>query len=158
MKRLAVMTALLAFLGCAVALAAEPPSRTEYVTTLEGICKPDAEATQKAMVGARSDLQHERLKVATAKFAKATAIFGGTVKKISAVAQPPEDATKLGQWFTYLNRQEAYLKQITADLRAGKAIKAQRLTARFIHSGNLANNVVIAFGFNYCSFKFSRYG
>jgi hypothetical protein len=157
-KRLAVLTALLAFLGSAVAVAAEAPTRVEYVNTLEAICKPDAEATQKAMVGARSDLQHERTKVATAKFAKATSIFGGTVKKISAVPQPPEDAAKLGQWFTFLNRQEAYLKQITADLRAGKAIQAQRLTARFIHSGNLANNVVIAFGFNYCSFKFSRYG
>lgn len=158
MKRLAVLTALLALLGCAVALAAEAPSRTEYVSTLEAICKPDAEATQRAMKGARSDLQHERLAVATAKFAKATSIFGGTVKQISAVPQPPADAAKLGQWFTYLNRQESYLKQITADLRAGKAIPAQRLTARFIHSGNLANNVVIAFGFNYCSFKFSRYG
>ena len=44
---------------------------------------------------------------------------------------------------------------------AGKwenAIKAQRLTARFIHNGNLANNVVLAFGFDWCSFKFSRYG
>ena len=40
----------------------------------------------------------------------------------------------------------------------GRAIPAQRLTARFIHNGNLANNTVIAFGFNYCSFKFSRYG
>ena len=52
----------------------------------------------------------------------------------------------------------AYLQQITAQLRAGQAIKAQRLTARFIHNGNLANNVVLAFGFDYCSFKFSRYG
>ncbi len=37
-------------------------------------------------------------------------------------------------------------------------IKAQRLTARFIENGNLANNVTLAFGFNYCSFKFIRYG
>ncbi len=56
------------------------------------------------------------------------------------------------------SRQESYLKQITAQLQAGHAIKAQRLTARFIHNGNLANNVVLAFGFDYCSFKFSRYG
>jgi hypothetical protein len=152
---IAVVTGLLVWVAAA---AAEEPSRTEYVQTLEAICKPDAEATQKAMAGARSDLQHERTKVAAAKFTKATSIFGGTVKKIAAVPRPPADATKLGTWFTYLNRQEDYLKQITADLRSGKAIQAQRLTARFIHSGNLANNVVIAFGFNYCSFKFSRYG
>jgi hypothetical protein len=27
----------------------------------------------------------------------------------------------------------------------------------FVHNGNLANDVVIAFGFNYCRFKFSRF-
>jgi hypothetical protein len=158
MRWIAMMAAVTGLLVWAGVAAAEEPSRTEYVQTLEAICKPDAEATQKAMVGARSDLQHERTAVAAGKFAKATSIFGGTVKKIAAVPRPPADAAKLGTWFTYLNRQESYLKQITADLRSGKAIQAQRLTARFIHSGNLANNVVIAFGFNYCSFRFSRYG
>ncbi|HXF30683.1 MAG TPA: hypothetical protein VN522_04105 [Solirubrobacterales bacterium] len=158
MKKIVVVAALLALLGGTVALAAEPPTRTEYVGELEAICKPDALATQAAMRGARGDLQAERVAAATAKFAKATRIFGSTVKKISAVPRPPADETTLGNWFVLLERQESYLQQITAQLRAGKAIKAQRLTARFIHSGNLANNVVLAFGFNYCSFKFSRYG
>ena len=31
-------------------------------------------------------------------------------------------------------------------------------TQMFFHNGNLANNVVLSFGFEYCSFKFSRYG
>jgi hypothetical protein len=142
----------------AIAGAAEGPSRTEYVAQLEGICKPRADATQMAMKGSKADLKAERLSVAAGKFAKASTIFGGTVAKISAVQRPEADAAKLGTWFTYLGRQESYLKQITAQLRAGRGIQAQRLTARFIHNGNLANNVVIAFGFNYCSFKFSRYG
>jgi hypothetical protein len=110
------------------------------------------------MKGARTDINDERLAVAAGKFAQATTIFGSTVKKISAVPQPSADTAKLSKWFVYLNRQESYLGQITAQLRAGRAIQAQRLTARFIHNGNLANNVVLAFGFNYCSFKFSRYG
>lgn len=158
MKRIVIVAALLALLGGAAAVAAEPPSRGEYVAQLEGVCRPDAAATQVAMRGARADLRAERLAVATAKFAKATRIFGGTVKEIAAVPRPPEDKARLARWFGYLNRQESYLRRITAQLRAGRAIKAQRLTARFIHSGNLANNVVLAFGFNYCSFKFSRYG
>jgi hypothetical protein len=128
------------------------------VTRLERICKPDAEATQEAMKGARADIRRERLAGAAGKFARAASIFGGTVRRISAVPRPPGDAAKLGEWFGYLKNQESYLKQITAQLRQGRAIKAQRLTARFIHNGNLANNVVLAFGFDYCSFKFSRYG
>jgi hypothetical protein len=138
--------------------AAEAPDRDEYVAQLEASCKPDAEATQRTMKGARSDIVAERLPLAAGKFAKASSIFGSTVKRISAVSRPPADAQKLSKWFGYLKAQESYLTRITAQLRLGRLIPAQRLTARFIHNGNLANNVVLAFGFDYCSFKFSRYG
>lgn len=145
-------------MGSSIAAADEGPTRREYVQELEAICKPDALATQRAMKGARGDVQAERFHVAATKFAKATSIFGGTVKKIAKVSRPPADRRRLKKWFVYLNQQESYLVKITAKLQAEKAIQAQRLTARFIHTGNLANNVVLAFGFEYCSFKFSRYG
>lgn len=144
--------------GVGTALAAEGPTRKEYVSQLEEICKPDAEATQRAMKGARSDIQAERFGVAAGKFAKATRIFGSTVDEIAPAPRPSADKERLGKWFVDLRKQESYLSQITSQLRADHGIKAQRLIARFIHSGNLANNVVLAFGFNYCSFKFSRYG
>lgn len=140
------------------AAAAEAPTRDQYVTQLEGICKPDAEATQRAMKGAREDVRTERLGVAAGKFAKATSIFSSTLKQISAVPRPAADGAKLSRWFGYLKNQQSYLQRITAKLRAGQGISAQRLTTRFIHNGNLANAVVLAFEFNYCSFKFSRYG
>jgi hypothetical protein len=144
--------------AAAVALAAEAPTRDDYVTRLEEMCMPGAEATRRAMKGARADIRASRLGVAAGKFAEATRIFGSTVKRISVAPRPAADTTRLSKWFVYLNRQESYLGEITTQLRARHAIKAQRLTARFIHNGNLANNVVLAFGFNYCSFKFSRYG
>ncbi len=147
-----------ALILAAAASAAEAPTRAEYVSRLESVCKPDAKATQLAMKGARADVNAEHLAAAAGKFAKATSIFGSTVKRMSTVPRPPSDTAKLSRWFGYLKAQESYLQQITAELKAGRAIKAQRLTARFIHNGNLANNVVLAFGFRYCSFKFSRYG
>ncbi|HYJ23085.1 MAG TPA: hypothetical protein VEW07_13805 [Solirubrobacterales bacterium] len=152
----AIGVALLA--GAAGASAAEAPSRTEYVTQLESLCEPDAEATQRVMKGARADIRAERLTVAAEKFAAAASIFGGTVREIAVVPRPPADTAKLGKWFGYLKAQESYLRRITAQLQADHAIPAQRLTARFIHNGNLANNTVLAFGFDFCSFKFSRYG
>ena len=157
-RTIAIPILAVALLTASLASAAEAPTRGEYVDRLEAICKPDALATQRAMKGARGDIRAERLAVAAKKFAKATSIFGSTVKEISAVPRPTADTARLGKWFTYLRRQESYLGQITGQLRQDHAIKAQRLTARFIHNGNLANNVVLAFGFNYCSFKFSRYG
>jgi hypothetical protein len=149
---------LVALLAAAPAPAAEAPTRTEYVQRLETICKPDALATQQTMKGARADVRAERFAAAAVRFAKATGIYDGTVKAMAAVPRPSADLERLGKWFTYLKRQVTNLRQITSELRAEHAIKAQRLTARFIHNGNLANNVVLAFGFNYCSFKFSRYG
>ena len=144
--------------GCTTHALAEGPTRDHYVNKLETVCKPGAEATQRAMKGARADISAERLEVAAGKFARAAQIFGSTVQKIAKVSRPPADTAKLAKWFGYLKRQESYLRQITVELKAGRSIRAQRRVARFIHNGNLANRVVLAFGFNYCSFKFSRYG
>jgi hypothetical protein len=134
-------------------------TRTEYVDQLEGVCRPRAEETQKAMKGVRQDVHTpSRIPVAARKFGTAAQIFGGTIDRIGKVSRPAADVGKLREWFVYLGRQEDYLKQIAGQLEHGHTIKAQRLTARFIHNGNLANNVTLEFGFNWCSFKFSRYG
>lgn len=155
---MAVLGTIAILLLPAAAGATETPTRAEYVSRLETVCRPDAEATRRAMAGARADIRAERLATAAGKFGKATRIFAATVKQIASVPRPAADVAKLTKWFGYLNAQESYLSQITSQLRADDPIQAQRLTARFIHNGNLANNVVLAFGFNYCSFKFSRYG
>jgi hypothetical protein len=158
-RRLALVAIGAALLVSATtAAAAEAPTRDEYVAQLEQVCKPDAQATQRVMKGARADIRAERLAAAAEKFTAARSIFGSTVSEISVAPRPVADAAKLGKWFGYLKAQESYLGQIADQLRADHAIQAQRLTARFIHNGNLANNVVLAFGFDYCSFKFSRYG
>jgi hypothetical protein len=168
-----VVTALVLALGAAVAMAetsvptaaeapaleaTEGPTRKEYVSELEKTCKPGAQATQRAMKGVRDDVKQNRISIATSKFEKATKIFGRTTAAIARAPQPPADTERLKKWFLYLNRQEQYLQEISTRLRAGEKIKAQRLVGRFIHNGNLANNVTLAFGFNYCSFKFSRFG
>ena len=134
-------------------------SRDVYVERLERICKPRAEATRRIMKGVRQDVRYEdRLGIAARKFSKGADIFGGTIEKIGGVPRPAADLSRLKEWFVYLNRQQDYLLEITEELRIGHTIKAQRLTSRFIHNGNLANNVTLAFGFDFCSFKFSRYG
>lgn len=159
LARRAVVVAIAAAVPLSAAAAfAETPTRTAYVAQLEAICKPGAKATQKAMDGVRDDVHASRIGVAAHKFGRAAKIFGHTIQRIGAVPQPLSDTSRISKWFTYLNRQEAYLKRISAQLRAGRTIKAQRLTARFIHNGNLANNVVLSFGFDYCSFRFSRFG
>ena len=98
--------------------------------------------------------------IAADKFGKAAEIFGGTVTadRQGAPARPRDDGQAQG--VVRLPEAPGGLPEARSPTSCAWAttIKAQRLTARFIHNGNLANNVTLAFGFDYCSFKFSRYG
>lgn len=154
----AIATLLVAAHLAAAASTDGGPTRSEYVTKLEALCRPDSEATERAMRGVRDDVSDGRTDLAARKFAKGARIFGGTVKAMTPVARPAADVERLRKWFVYLNRQEKYLGQVTTRLEAERVIEAQRAIARFIHNGNLANNAVLAFGFDYCDFRFSRYG
>jgi hypothetical protein len=156
-RRLAA-AASMAVIGLGAAAGAETaPDRAEYVSRLESVCKPGVEATQKAVRGVRSDVQAERLRIAAGKLTRAARIFDGTVSKISAVPRPSQDAAQLTKWFGYLRLQESYLAKAAAALHAEQIVQYQHNAVRFVHNGNLANDVVITFGFNYCRFKFSRF-
>ena len=132
-------------------------ARPEYVAHLERICKPGSKATQRAVRGVRSDVRHERLRLAATKFARAKRIFAHTVRSISTVRRPAADGDTLARWFKALARERVYLGRIAAALRSDNVARFQRASARFIHQGNRANNVIVSFGFNYCSFKPSRF-
>lgn len=154
-KTIAVTLAVLA-LTASVGVAAVQ-DRGEYVDRLESICKPGVEATQRAVRGVRSDIQAERLALAAGKLGSAARIFDGTVGRISVVRRPSHDAGQLAKWFRYLHLQESYLGRAAAALRDERIVAYQHNAVRFVHTGNLANDVVIAFGFNYCRFNFRRF-
>jgi len=137
--------------------AAEAPTRPEYVARLKRICAPGSKATQRAVRGVRADVRGERLGRAATKFSRAKRIFASTVRSISTVPRPQADRGVLARWFAGLRREKTYLGRIAASLRASNVARFQRVSARFIHQGNRANNVVVSFGFNFCSFKPSRF-
>jgi hypothetical protein len=156
-NRLVLPLALCALALAAGAAAAQEPTRTEYVAQLEQICKPGSEATERAVSGVRADVRAERLAVAGGKFARAQRIFAATVRSISTVPRPTADRATLGRWFAALSQEKLYLGQMVKTLRADDVAGFQRVSARFIHEGNRANNAVVSFGFNYCSFKPTRF-
>jgi hypothetical protein len=139
------------------AIAAQATTRPEYVATLEQICQPGSEATQRAVRGTRADVRSERLRRAAAKVARAKRIFARTVHSISTVARPRADRATLARWFVALQREIVALRRTAGALRADNVARFQRVWADFIHEGNKANNVVVSFGFNYCNFKPSRF-
>ena len=148
---------LLTSAAATVSGAAEEITREEYVAQLEQICKPGSDATERTVRGVRSDVRHERLAVAGRKFAKAKRIFAGTVRSISVVPRAAADRSTLKRWFSALDQEKLYLGRMVATLLADDVAGFQRVSARFIHEGNKANNAVVSFGFDYCSFKPTRF-
>jgi hypothetical protein len=156
-RLLPVLPLLLAGLLAAVAAAAEAPTRTDYVARLERICKPGSNATQRAVHGVQKLVRSERLPSAAPRVAKARRIFAHTVAAIAKVSRPAADRSTLARWFRALRRETTALGRTAASLRADDVARFQRVWADFIHQANVANNVVVSFGFNYCNFRSSRF-
>jgi hypothetical protein len=154
---IAIVVLVVLSIGVVAAGAEGQPTRTEYVARLEQICKPGSQATERAVRGVRADVRAERLPVAAGKLARAERIFTNTVRSISPVPRPPADRATLTRWFAALAKEEVYLGQMVRVLRADDVAGFERVSARFIHEGNRANNAVVSFGFNYCSFRPSRF-
>jgi hypothetical protein len=151
------ITLIVVSVGVAGASAEGEPTRTEYVSHLEQICKPGSDATERVVHGVRADVRAERLMVAAGKFARAERIFDGTVSSISTVPRPAPDRATLKRWFTALGQEKVYLGQMVRVLRANNVAGFERVSAQFIHEGNRANNAVVSFGFDYCDFKPTRF-
>lgn len=138
-------------------VAAAQLTRPEYVVRLERICRPGSEATQRAVMGVKSDVKHERLRVAAPKVERAKRIFARTVRSISTVSRPAADRATLSRWFAALGRERAALGRTAAALRADDPARFARVWSEFVHEGAKANNVVVSFGFSYCDFKAARF-
>ncbi len=140
------------------AFAATPAEEREtYVAQVEPICKTNTKANEKIFKGVRKLVRQGKLKLAAGHFARAAAAFGKATDEIAAVPQPPADAARLTKWIGLLRKEKSLLGQIGGALRAGKKAKAQRLSVKLTHNGNVANNTVLAFEFHYCRIDSSRF-
>jgi hypothetical protein len=153
----AILAGLLALGIASTSSAAEASSRAEYVTRLEGICKPGSEATQRAVHGVKEEVRAESLRRAAPKVAEARRIFAHTVSVIAKVPRPAADRHTLARWFTALQGETGALGRTAAALRADDVARFERTWSDFVHAGAKANNVVVSFGFNYCAFRSSRF-
>src|SRR5213596_3120037 len=101
--RIAVLTAIATLTLAAGARAEEPTSpRAEYVSQVEPICEANTVANKRILKNVRDKFKKGRLKEAGAQFVHASAAFGGTVEKLTAVPRPPEDDARLLRWFGQL--------------------------------------------------------
>jgi hypothetical protein len=152
-----------ATLGVALALAVVPAAgaaettRDEYVARVEPICKRNTEVNERIFAGAKEEVKEGRLKLASTHFAKAETALKKTIRQLKAVPRPAADEAKLGKWLGYLETEASYLGRIGKALAAGQKGEAQTLSVRLDRNSNLANDSVLAFGFDYCRLEASRF-
>jgi hypothetical protein len=158
-KTLAATTTavLVAALLAAGAFAAVEQTRESYVAQVEPICKKNTKANEKILAGVRQQIKQGKLQLAAGKFAQASSAFGKAVNEIRAVPQPAADTAKLTKWLGFLNEEKVLLGKIGKALKQGKKPEAQTLSVKLTHNGNLANNSVLGFEFNYCLIDSSRF-
>lgn len=152
---LAVAVALL--VAVPVALAAEEPTRDEYVAKVEPICKANTEANSRILKGVKEQVKNDKLVPAGKRFVRASAALGKTVTQIDKVPRPAEDAAKLTKWIGYLRKEKTYLQQIGGALKGSDKYRAQKLAVELNKNNNKANNTVISFGFKECRIDSSRF-
>jgi hypothetical protein len=146
-------------LGATAALGVTSTEQTRetYVAQLEPICKKNTKANERILAGAEKKVKEGKLKVAAGQFTQAAAAFSKAVKQIKAVPQPVADKAKLAKWTKYLEGETKLLSEIGKALKAGKKSQAQTLSVKLTHNGNLANNAVLGFDFDYCLIDSSRF-
>jgi hypothetical protein len=142
--------------GAQAALGAEV-TRDEYVARAEPICKANTEANQRIFKGAKDQVKEGRYKAASSHFFKAKQALAKTVTQLGALPQPTADEAKLQKWIGYLGTERDLLGKIGTALRHEDKPGAQQLSVRLNRNSNLANNTVLAFGFDYCRIDPSRF-
>jgi hypothetical protein len=158
MRRTIFITTALAALAMVPLAGATELTREEYVSRVEPICKRNTEANKRIFAGAKEQVKSGQLKAASTHFRRAVGAFEKTIGQLQAVPQPPADEVKLGKWIGYLEVESSYLSRIGKALAQGEKGKAQTLSVRLNRNSNLANNSVLAFGFDYCKIDPARFG
>ncbi len=158
-RMFAVAIVILIAVGALAALAVAAPEQTRetYAAQVEPICKANTKANERILAGAEKKVKEGKLKVAAGQFTQAATAFGKAVKQLRAVPQPVADQAKLTKWLGYLGDEQKLLGEIGKALKGGKKSQAVKLKIQLEHNGNLANNAVLAFEFNYCLIDSSRF-
>ena len=154
---LAALLAVAALAPGAIAATSPEQTRESYVAKVEPICKTNTKSNEAILNGVRKKIQKGQLKVAAGQFSKASTAFSKAVTQLKAVPQPVADKAKLEKWLGLLDDETKLLGEISKALKTEQKTKAQSLSVKLTHNGNLANNAVLGFEFDYCLIDSSRF-
>lgn len=130
--------------------AAEAPTRAQYVSVAESICKRNTAANQRQLSAARRLIRKNRLKPAGRRLNRVARALMVTVRQLARRPRPTEDAATLGRWIKQLKQQANYTRAISKALLGGNRFRASRLEVQRSRNAGQANRTVLVFGFRAC--------
>jgi hypothetical protein len=149
---LLVATALLG----GIAAGASAPTREEYVARAEPICKAGGEAVEPILKGLAKKLEQPHLAPAGRALSKAAKLLVKQRTQVLALPKPSEDAATLTSWLKQLKVENTLMERAGKLMLEERKSQVQGYLARFAHAGNVANDIVLGFGFNHCLFRLAK--
>jgi hypothetical protein len=146
-----VATATAAITIAAPVLGAEL-TRAEYVERAETICEFGSGKAKPLLRKGFAEFKANEVKSAGPKFLRAAKYYAASRDRLTAVPMPVEDKLDLLAWQKQLKVQNFFLGRTGQALVEERRVKAQGYLSRFIHNGNVANDLVLGFGFKTCLF------
>lgn len=132
-------------------------TRAQYVEQSEPICKANTLANRHILKGTREDVRSGKLKVAGRKFRRAANALDRTIQQQEEIPRPSADDSRLARWFVHLNGETKLLEKVANQLSRGSTTHLRQYILELRHNANVANNVVLTFGFEYCLIQPARY-
>jgi hypothetical protein len=129
------------------------PTRRDFVDRAEAICKGGTTNVSPMLSDALAEFKKNEVKVAGPKFSRGADTYDAMRARLAALPRPLADADLLTEWLKQLEVQNSFLRKTGQALAAAQRVKAQGFLSRFVHNGNLANDLVLGFGFKYCLFN-----
>jgi hypothetical protein len=128
-------------------------TRDEYVTRAEAICKVGTTKVTPMLSDGLAEFKKNEVTGAGPKFVRAAAFYDSSRARLQAIPKPLSDADDLTAWLNRLQVQNLFLRKAGKALAEARRVQAQGFLSRFVHNGNLANDLVLGFGFKYCLFN-----
>lgn len=127
-------------------------TRTEYVDRAETICKFGADRAKPLLAKGFKEFKDNEVVSAGPKFVKAAKYYASARTRLLGIPIPQEDSEDLVAWLKQLKIQNFFLDRTGQALTEAHRVQAQGFLSRFIHNGNVANDLVLGFGFKFCLF------
>jgi hypothetical protein len=147
-----IVLAFLALVGTTSPARAAELTRAEYVERAEVVCEQTATKAVPALKVGLRKLKANEVIASGAKLIAVAAFNDKARKRLQQIPRPPDDRADLSDWLGQLGAQNRLLRKAGEELSAEHRVQAQGFLSRFVHSGNVANDTVLGFGFKHCLF------